>query len=160
MKDDIRKRINWYLRTETPGHSNATEETEETGAVLELLKTAILLIPGATAVGTLGLGLGAMLLGQPWFWVVFVVGFLVFLPAATIFAKLLIDSLGGQADAESVDQEVITDPLEYLQSRYVRGELDEEEFERHLSVLAEANGTVGSDGETEQEESEQPVLNK
>jgi len=84
-----------------------------------------------TAVGVLGAGLVALFLNVEWFWLVWVLGFAVVLPAVSIVVDAYLDA-DGDADEEAGD-----DPLEALRERYANGELTEAEFERKLERLLE-----------------------
>lgn len=82
-----------------------------------------------TVFAVLGAGFVAMFLGVEWFWLIWVLGFAVFLPAISIVLDAYFDG-----DDEAEDQE---DPLEALRERYASGELSEAEFERKLERLLE-----------------------
>ena len=80
-----------------------------------------------------------------WFWLVFLIGFVVVLPAATALAERYEsrrDSTEETAAAES-DQQAA---LATLRDRYANGEIDEEEFERRVERLLETESV--EDAET------------
>lgn len=117
-----------------------------------------------SALLVLGVGLTALFLGYGWFWMVFAVGFAVFVP----LVKLATDELGlagagGDptsnsrserpadsrsdarpdrlgADASQSKQ----DALDALRTRYAQGELDEMEFERKVESLLETETLEGA----------------
>lgn len=90
----------------------------------------------------LGIGLLALFLDVPNWWLVFVIGYTVVLPIVAI----LFDSPGEaepEPDTEAsepaggTDSESKQDALETLRERYARGELSEAQFERKLERLLE-----------------------
>lgn len=96
------------------------------------------------ALAVLGVGLAALFLGYSWFWMVFALGFAVFVPAV----KLATDAFGADAetDAETRSRgaretrdapESKQDALDTLRDRYARGDLSDEEFERKVERLLE-----------------------
>lgn len=103
-----------------------------------------------TAFVVLGLGLTALFLGFEWFWLVFVIGFAVFVPIAAELA----DEFGVGTDAaerhqrsdrrppdsgpaadSTADSASAQDALDTLRDRYARGDLSEAEFERKVEIL-------------------------
>lgn len=118
-----------------------------------------------TSLGVVGVGLAALFLGYDWFWITFVVGFAVLVPAV----KILTDELGlgsasggGSTQEDSAEEwgstrqnssrtqaradaseskrdspESKQDSLDTLRDRYARGELSEAEFEQKVERLLE-----------------------
>lgn len=85
---------------------------------------------GAVIALTFLVGFGLLAVGFPWFWVAFPVGFAGVLPAAIGLVRLY-ETRKAPAD------EPERDALESLRERYVRGEIDEAEFEERLVLLLE-----------------------
>jgi len=87
---------------------------------------------GLVAVVTLPAGiLSAMLFGEGIAGIVFVVGWLLLVPAIAIVGdEMLVEETDD--DPEDRDDQ---DPIEALRDRYARGEIDEVEFERRLEGL-------------------------
>ena len=95
----------------------------------------------------LGAGFVAMFFEISWFWMIWVLGYAVFVPILAI--ALGVDD--EEEDAESVERgpssqttdrerrepETGSTPLETLRDRYARGELTDEQFERKLERLLE-----------------------
>lgn len=85
----------------------------------------------------LGAGFLGMFLDVPWFWLIWVIGYAVVVPALSILFDV------EETDAESIreddheDTETPEDPLETLRERYARGELTDEQFEQKLERLLE-----------------------
>lgn len=75
-------------------------------------------------------GFGLLAVGYPYFWIAFPVGFAGVLPAAIGLVRLYESRSESTADPER-------DALDALKGRYVRGEIDEAEFEERLSLLME-----------------------
>jgi len=118
------------------------------------------------AVVTLPLGiLAALFVGLPAAIAVFVVGWLLLVPAtAILFPPEMITGPGVPDDVDAVVEEEIReslagsdpeadsfDPIEELRQRYARGEIDEWELERGLDALLETEG-VDADDEAEIEQ--------
>jgi len=88
-----------------------------------------------TVFAVLGAGFVALFLGVEWFWMIWVLGFAVLLPAVGILAdNYLSDDRGATHDPER-DRE--DDALATLRERYARGDLTEAEFERRVERLLE-----------------------
>ncbi|WP_380681429.1 SHOCT domain-containing protein [Salinigranum sp. GCM10025319] len=102
---------------------------------------------GVASLLVLGVGLTALFLGYGWFWIVFVVGFAVFVPlVSTLFDEdgtldetdEALDSIDRTLDGDSLSEATTDDdPLATLRDRYARGELTDEQFERKLEALLE-----------------------
>lgn len=103
---------------------------------------------GVASLLVVGVGLTALFLGYGWFWIVFVVGFAVFVPlVSTLFGEdgtldetdEALDGIDRPLDGERASETVTTDedPLATLRNRYARGELTDEQFERKLETLLE-----------------------
>lgn len=111
------------------GRSSPDDWSEETDENV-LVKLTSLLVLGA--------GLLAMFLDVENFWLVFVLGFAVVLPAV----KVVTDELGLGPDSEpqpesGTDSTSKQDALDTLRERYARGDLTEAEFERKVESLLE-----------------------
>jgi uncharacterized membrane protein len=83
-----------------------------------------------TVFAVLGAGFVALFLGVEWFWMVWVLGFAVVLPAVSIVVDNYLDG-GTDGDDDS------DDALAELRERYATGELTEAEFERRVERLLE-----------------------
>jgi hypothetical protein len=114
------------------------------------------------AVVTLPIGvLAALFVGLPVAIAVFVVGWLLLVPAtAILFPPEVVTGAGvpqgvdemieeeiGQSLGESPSDEEQFDPVEELRGRYARGEIDEQELERGLEALLETEGVDADDEE-------------
>jgi hypothetical protein len=93
----------------------------------------------------LGTGLTTLFLGVDWFWVVFAVGFAVFVPIVSLLADdddvleetdAMLDGLGPSPNPSPADTGA-EDALTTLRARYARGELTDAQFERKLAALLE-----------------------
>ena len=100
---------------------------------------------------TLGVAFGLMFLGNPYFWVAFVVGFGGLMPLAVAVARYY-ESEGtadGERERDRSDRGRGDDAdaaLAELRDRYARGELDDEEFEARVERLLETESV--DDAET------------
>jgi len=83
-----------------------------------------------TAFAILGAGFVVMFLGVEWFWLIWVLGFAVFLPALSVVADYY-------SDDDTDEKRATEDPLDELRERYASGELTEAEFERKVERLLE-----------------------
>jgi uncharacterized membrane protein len=103
---------------------------------------------GVASLLVLGVGLTALFLGYGWFWMVFVVGFAVFVPLVSTFfdedgtldgTDEALDDIDRTLDGDrtSGTASAADDPLATLRDRYARGELTDEQFERKLETLLE-----------------------
>lgn len=100
--------------------------------------------PAITVFLVLGIGLVALFTGQPWWWMVFPVGFAVVLPLVAILSDTFVLDADAADEGESEERderEETQDALDTLRNRYARGEIDEAEFERRVERLLE-NETV------------------
>lgn len=88
-----------------------------------------LLTSGAVTALTLAIAFSLLAVGFEYFWVTFIVGFGVVLPAAPGVAT-------SQADRET--EQISSPPLDELKQRYARGEVTDEEFERRVKRLLNA----------------------
>jgi uncharacterized membrane protein len=117
----------WTLRTS--GHRNQASLPSDRASVA-------LFVSGAITALTLGTAFGLLALEVEHFWVVFPLGFGVVLPTAigvvihTRTTTETQDTKTGESDSRN--------PLEDLRTRYARGEISEEEFERRLDHLIES----------------------
>jgi uncharacterized membrane protein len=69
--------------------------------------------------------------------------------ASIVFLAWLIVRTGALAGESGTEPE--SDPVTELERRYVRGEISEDEFERRLSVLLDADELAGRETSTERE---------
>ncbi|RBI61460.1 SHOCT domain-containing protein [halophilic archaeon] len=106
-------------------------------ALASLLEEA----PAITVFLVLGIGLVALFTGQPWWWMVFPVGFAVVLPLVAILSDTFAPDADAADEGDSEERDDTQDALDALRSRYARGEIDEAEFERRVERLLE-NETV------------------
>jgi len=91
---------------------------------------------GAVTFLTLTVAFGLMALGNPYFWVAFVVGFGGGMPLAVGLAKYYESRHEREPAARTHDND--TDAaLADLRERYARGELDDDEFEARVERLLE-----------------------
>ncbi len=103
------------------------------------------------AVGTLPVGvLATVELGLSAALVVFVVGWLLLVPASALVAgpnpaRGIGAAIEGTVEGESTGEE--SDPLETARRRYARGEIDEAELERRLAALLETEAVDPADEE-------------
>jgi len=91
---------------------------------------------GAVTFLTLAVAFGLLALGNPYFWVAFVVGFGGGMPLAVGLAKYYESRHEREQSSRSGDSD--TDAaLADLRERYARGELDDDEFEARVERLLE-----------------------
>lgn len=95
-----------------------------------------LVVSGVITTLTLGTAFGLLALDVGYFWVVFPLGFGVVLPTALGVVIRAWTPTPGQDDNGGEDDRA--DPLVQLRTRYARGEISEEEFERRLDRLVES----------------------
>lgn len=102
----------------------------------------------------LAVAFGLLALGVPWFWVVFPVGFAGVLPAVMglteWYERQRTDHHAPAAESTTTttaDEEA----LETLRSRYARGEIDEDEFERRVETLLETESVDDAEAYTSRE---------
>lgn len=88
-----------------------------------------------TVFAVLGAGFVALFLGVEWFWMIWVLGFAVVLPAVGILVDRYPRSDEGATDGAASKSE--DDALETLRERYASGDLGEAEFERRVERLLE-----------------------
>lgn len=88
-----------------------------------------------TVFAVLGAGFVALFLGVEWFWMIWVLGFAVVLPAVGILVDRYPRSDEGATDGAASESE--DDALETLRERYASGDLGEAEFERRVERLLE-----------------------
>jgi uncharacterized membrane protein len=88
-----------------------------------------------TVFAVLGAGFVALFLGVEWFWMIWVLGFAVVLPAVGILVDRYPRSGEGSTDGAASESE--DDALETLRERYASGDLGEAEFERRVERLLE-----------------------
>lgn len=106
------------------------------------------------AITTLGLGVLAAILGVGQFWVIFVIGWLLFVPLIDTVGADVIGWLLDRSD-EPIDEE--SDALATLQNRYASGEIDDAEFERQLERLLENETVEDVEQRVERETAEKSV---
>jgi len=111
---------------------NEGENEEEEETPLEAVAA------GAVTFLTLAVAFGLMALGNPYFWVAFVVGFGGGMPLAVGLAKWYESKHERERSSRSRTGDSETDAaLADLRERYARGELDDEEFEARVERLLE-----------------------
>jgi len=91
---------------------------------------------GLVSLAVLGVGFVAMAAGVDYFWMAWVLGYAVVVPAVSML-------LGDDTD-ENGETDADDDPVETLRKRYARGELTDREFERRLKRVLETEGDEGS----------------
>lgn len=111
-------------------------------------------IMSATALVVIGLGLIALALGVPYFWVIFAVGLFVIVPLIGLLfgaddwrkwdplSDEFWEDIFGETDSETEtktdsEEDPQGDPLTTLRDRYAQGKLTDEQFERKLELLLE-----------------------
>ena len=94
------------------------------------------------------ISIGVFLLVADWslFWLVFVVGFVAVLPAATKLAEWYESRPADEDEADGEDEDKQASALATLRDRYASGEIDEAEFERRVERLLETESV--EDAET------------
>lgn len=92
-------------------------------------------VAGVVMAVTFLVGFGLLSVGYPWFWIAFPVGFAGVLPAAIGLVRLYESRKRATRDPEE-------DALASLRARYVRGEIDEAEFEERLELLLETESVT------------------
>jgi len=109
------------------------DESTETGDIVGALTAVV-------AVATLPVGVLALFFASfEVAIVVFVVGWFLLTPLIPILGEELLPALGGASeDADATDE--AADPMAELRSRYARGELGDEEFERQVEKLVATEG--------------------
>lgn len=111
----------------------------------------------------ISLGVFLFVADWPWFWVVFLVGFVAVLPAATELAQRY------ESRADSIEESDVTEKetdatesdrqaaLATLRDRYASGEIGEDEFERRVERLLETESVEDAEsayGESSAEDAE------
>jgi len=92
---------------------------------------------------TLGVAFGLLALDVDWFWLAFVVGFGVVLPATVGLVEY--DRRSGNQTATTDRDDDAEAALAMLRQRYARGELSDVEFERRLERLLETGSVSSAD---------------
>lgn len=137
-------------------------------------------LTAATPILTLGIGLAALFLGQGWWWMVFVFGWVVATPLVAILfdedeetvefeenvearvREEMRAALDADDGVDGVDER--QDALDVLRERYAHGEIDEVEFERRVERLLEtesiedAEAFLSRDGETAELERDRDLV--
>jgi uncharacterized membrane protein len=108
-------------------------------------------VAGTVSLVTFLVGFGLLALGVDGFWIAFPVGFAGVLPLSVGLVRLYRGRATGSV-ARDGHGGIPDDPLTELRSRYARGELSDEEFERKVELLletgsvADARDAVGRTG--------------
>ena len=118
------------------------EEGDGAGGETPLVSLVQAVVSGAI------ISLGVFLLVADWslFWLVFVVGFVAVLPAATKLAERYESRPADEDEADGEDEDKQASALATLRDRYASGEIDEAEFERRVERLLETESV--EDAET------------
>ena len=106
------------------------------------------------AISTLGLGVLAAILGVDQFWVIFVVGWLLFVPLIDTVGADVIRWLLERSDDQAGEER---DALETLRERYASGEIDDAAFERQLERLLENETIEDVEERVERETTEKSI---
>jgi uncharacterized membrane protein len=111
---------------------------------------------GVASMLVLTVGLAVLFLDQPWFWVVFAVGFAGIVPLIAVLSKGDESENPSETsrDVDETTEESRTEALETLRDRYARGELTHEEFERKLEALIETESPERAERRVEREREE------
>jgi uncharacterized membrane protein len=109
---------------------NSTEEGDADGEtpLKQIVSSAVMAL-------TFLVGFGLLALDYPYFWIAFPVGFAGLLPLSIGLVKYYEQSKEQQQRDQPTDAQ--QDALEALRSRYARGELTDDEFERKVEQLIE-----------------------
>ena len=109
------------------------EEGDGAGGETPLVSLVQAVVSGAI------ISIGVFLLVADWslFWLVFVVGFVAVLPAATKLAEWYESRPADEDEADGEDEDKQASALATLRDRYASGEIDEAEFERRVERLLE-----------------------
>ena len=93
------------------------------------------------------ISLGVFLFVADWslFWLVFVIGFVAVLPAATKLAEWYESRSTDVDETESEDDDEQVSALATLRDRYASGEIDEAEFERRVERLLETESVADAE---------------
>jgi len=118
------------------------EEGDGAGGETPLVSIVQAVLSGAI------ISIGVFLLVADWslFWLVFVVGFVAVLPAATKLAEWYESRPADEDEADGEDEDKQASALATLRDRYASGEIDETEFERRVERLLETESV--EDAET------------
>ena len=118
------------------------EEGDGAGGETPLVSLVQAVVSGAI------ISLGVFLFVADWslFWLVFVVGFVAVLPAATKLAERYESRPADEDEADGEDEDKQASALATLRDRYASGEIDEAEFERRVERLLETESV--EDAET------------
>ena len=100
-------------------------------------------VSAVVTAATLVVAFGLLALDVEWFWLAFVVGFGVVLPAAVGLAEY--DRRSGNRPATTDRDGEAETALATLRGRYARGELSDVEFERRLERLLETQSVSSAD---------------
>ncbi|PSP49882.1 hypothetical protein BRC60_05910 [Halobacteriales archaeon QH_1_68_42] len=93
------------------------------------------------------ISLGVFLFVADWslFWLVFVIGFVAVLPAATKLAEWYESRSTDVNETEPEDDDEQASALATLRDRYASGEIDEAEFERRVERLLETESVADAE---------------
>ena len=118
------------------------EEGDGAGGETPLVSLVQTVVSGAI------ISIGVFLFVADWslFWLVFVVGFVAVLPAATKLAEWYESRPADEDEADGEDEDKQASALATLRDRYASGEIDEAEFERRVERLLETESV--EDAET------------
>ena len=133
------------------------EEGDGAGGETPLVSLVQAVVSGAI------ISLGVFLFVADWslFWLVFVVGFVAVLPAATKLAEWYESRSADEDEADGEDEDQQASALATLRDRYASGEIDEAEFERRVERLLETESVEDAetayDGATAEAEREKEL---
>ena len=116
------------------------EEGDGAGGETPLVSLVQAVVSGAI------ISIGVFLLVADWslFWLVFVIGFVAVLPAATKLAEWY-ESRSTDVDETEPEDDKQASALATLRDRYASGEIDEAEFERRVERLLETESVADAE---------------
>ena len=101
------------------------------------------LTTGVVTLVVMGVAFGALALGNPWFWIAFPIGFGGLLPLSLEFVRRW-EPRGENRTRRIIRTDSDGSALSVLRDRYVRGHIDEREFETRVEVLLETESATSA----------------